>query len=69
MDLLLYHFSKLLSVTSSISNVGDYYVPLGQADGANVAFTYDLTMTFQTISPARGVIVTEEVTYNYVIIQ
>ncbi len=51
------------------SNVGDYYIPLGSASGANITFTYDLTMTFQTISPARGVIVTEEVTYNYVIIQ
>ncbi len=49
--------------------VGDYYVPLGAADGANTTFTYDLAMTVQTISPTRGVIVTEEVTYNYVVIQ
>ncbi len=49
--------------------VGDYYIPLGSADGANTTFTYDLNMTIQTVSPTRGVIVTGEVSYNYAVIQ
>ncbi len=49
--------------------VGDYYVPLGSATGANTQFDYDMTLTAQTITPVRGVIVNQEVTYNYAVIQ
>ena len=47
-------------------NVGDYYIPLGSADGANTTFTYDMVMTFQTISPIRGVVILGQVGYRYV---
>ena len=56
-------------ILDGVVAVGDYYIPLGLASGVNVTFTYDMSMGFSTISPARGVIVTDEVTYDYVVIQ
>ena len=47
----------------------DYIEMFGDASGAAVPFNYDLALSLKTISPVRGQIVTNEVIFDYAIIQ
>ena len=62
--------NDVISVAGSfiVSNVivGDYYVPFGLATGPANTFLYDMALTFQTMSPSRGVIITQELKYRYI---